>query len=94
MRILNRQLVDEFKKKHSKSRSSLDNWINTVSAANWASNIDVVATYRKAEEIDGIWIFNISDGVRLAATVTFEVKTVVVESLMSHAEYERGKWKK
>jgi mRNA-degrading endonuclease HigB of HigAB toxin-antitoxin module len=54
----------------------------------------VVATYRKAEEIDGIWIFNISDGVRLAATVTFEVKTVVVESLMSHAEYERGKWKK
>jgi mRNA interferase HigB len=90
MRILNRPLIESFKKDHAQTRKALDNWIETTEAAQWDDLEDVKQTFNSVDYVPPNYVFNVGgNSTRLWATINFKAKLVVVNEVETHAEYSK-----
>lgn len=96
MRILGKDKLTSFKKKHPQSRGPLDAWHAEAKDAEWRQWADIKARYPSADLISGTSaghrvVFNIKgNDYRLAVQVYFNQGMVVIERIGTHAEY--SKW--
>jgi mRNA interferase HigB len=94
VRILNRQKIDEASKTNSEWAASLRSWFRIASGAEWENFLDVRKTIRTADRVGSCLVFNIAQNrARLIAHVNFNAQTLIVLRVLSHAEYDRGRWK-
>jgi mRNA interferase HigB len=94
VRIVGREKIAEFQIKYSDSIAPLDRWMGIVEAAAWKTTADVRATFLNADFVGGKVVFNIGGNkYRLISTTSFEVQIVSVEAVLTHKEYDKGKWK-
>ena len=94
MRIAGREKIDAFQKKYSDSAAPLGRWIRIVEAAQWKNTADVRASFSNADFVGGKVVFNTGGNkYRLISTISFEVQIVSVDAVLTHKEYEKGKWK-
>ena len=57
--------------------------------------MELQKTFRDAENVLGQVVFNIGGNkYRLIAAVTYQAGTVQIEDVLTHAEYDKGRWKK
>jgi len=90
MRLVNRPLIEEFKKKHASARAALDNWVDVVEGAHWKNLEDVKQTFNSVDYVAPGYVFNVGgNNTRLFATITFEIELVAVSSVETHAEYSK-----
>ena len=92
MRVLGRDKLEEFKRKHSVARGPLNAWEAEVRAAQWRKWADVKAAFPSASWLEkGRIVFDIKGNhFRLVALVHFRLGQVLVERVGTHSEY--GKW--
>ena len=51
------------------------------------------ATFASVDKVGNLYVFNIGGNkYRLIASVAFVVRTVWVKAVLTHAEYDKGKW--
>lgn len=56
---------------------------------------DLRRTFNSVDVVDGFYVFNIGgNNVRLVAAVHFNTGRVYVRHILTHAEYDKGGWKK
>lgn len=56
---------------------------------------DLRATFASADYVDGLTVFNIGGNkVRLIAAVHYNRHKVFIRAVRTHAEYDRGDWKR
>jgi len=93
--ILNTGLVATFVRKHPEAKSAFNGWHRRINQADWKNPAEVTERLRSADLIDGIWIFNVDGNkYRLAASINFNTKQILIKSVMTHSEYDRKSWKK
>ncbi len=74
--------------------SQVEQWYATVKKANWQSLEDVRLIYRDAEAVGNFTIFNIKgNAYRLIVGIDYETRTIFYKYLLTHAEYDKDKWK-
>jgi len=94
MRVLSKPAFKKFWGRHSKAKSPLEEWWRTVSTADWASHAELKATYISADIYNDCYIFNIGgNNYRLIARVNFKWRMLYVRAIMTHREYDEGRWK-
>ena len=94
MRILSKPALKEFWSKHPRAKSPLEDWWKTVFKADWASHAELKSTYLSADIYKDCYVFNIAgNNFRLIAKVNFMWRMVYVRSIMTHKEYDEGRWK-
>ncbi len=95
MRIILQKAFSRFQTLHPDSRTALDRWVRIAGNAEWTSFDDVRATLgRKVDRYKQFFIFDIGGTkYRLIAVVNFKTDLVTVRHVLTHAEYDRGKWK-
>lgn len=94
VRTLNRQKIDEAGKTNSAWAASLRSWFRIARSAEWQNFLYVRKTIRTADRVGSCLVFNIAQNrARLIAHVNFRTQTVIVLYVLSHAEYDRGRWK-
>jgi len=87
--------IERFKKKHPSSRSALIAWVRIVESASWKNLNDLHADFPSADLVGACTVFNIGGNkYRLTAYVSHRLQVVEVNRVMTHAEYNREKWKK
>lgn len=93
MRLVGRQLLDDFAMRHAEIRSPLNAWICEVEEAQWKGSADVKARYPTASFLsDNRVIFNIKGNkFRVETKLNYDVKVVLATRIGTHAEY--SKWK-
>ncbi len=93
MRILNLNIIDKFKKKHSTSKSPLDSWVDICKKDTFNNLIELQATFPGADHISPHFIVFIIGGnnYRLLVIVEFKIKTFIVKWVGTHGEYTKGK---
>ena len=95
MRVISIKRLREFWRRHADAEEPLRNWYKTVSGAEWKSLQDARATYPYADGVqtaDGqtLTVFNISGNkYRLVVKVEYELKTVYIRFIGSHADYDK-----
>ena len=71
------------------------NWYRITRRADWNSLADVRADFGHADVVGRRTVFNIhGNSYRLVARVNYESKRVFVLHVLSHAEYDKGDWRK
>jgi mRNA interferase HigB len=84
----------QFGKKHATARSPLGNWIQVVEAVEWMNPAHMKMTFRTADVVGSQTIFNIGGNkYRLIALVNYRLGIVLVQHVLTHAEYDREDWK-
>jgi len=95
MIIASYEIIAKFKKKHADSRSALDAWYTLAQKSNWKNFEELKGTFSSAEVFKECTIFDIGGNkYRLIAGVDYEAQVVRVKQVLTHAEYNRDKWKK
>jgi mRNA interferase HigB len=92
--ILNREVIEQAKKKHSTWKGSLNSWEKIVGGSVWSHFADVRRTLKNADGVGDCVVFNIAhNDARLIAVVNYEFQTVTVLAVLSHKEYDKDGWK-
>lgn len=94
MLIANNEAIEKFAKKHAQARSRLNTWRDATLKATWKNFDDVKKTFRAADLYGDCVIFDIGgNNYRLIAKIDYELEQVSIKAVMTHAEYDREKWK-
>lgn len=95
MRVINTENLVEFSKIHPDAEVSLDAWRQIAEQAEWRHIMDVKEVYPHADFVEGYTVFNIGGNkYRLITKITYKVKTIYIKQVLTHTEYDEGKWKK
>jgi mRNA interferase HigB len=99
MRLIGQDVVSKAIRKHSDARKWLEAWAATVEEASWESLEDVRADYPSADGVKlrtriVVTVFNVKGNeYRLLTNINFARQVVVVLELLTHAEYDKDRWK-
>lgn len=79
---------------HSDSAASLGAWVQNIESNAFKNPVGLKKTFGSADYVKPFWVFNISGNkYRLIALVDFGLDLVSVEHVLTHAEYDKGKWR-
>jgi len=94
MRIISYGKIREFYELHPESQVSLDAWYDITADADWKTFADVRGTFRSADVYVACTIFDVGNNkYRLIAWVNYKTHKVFIRSVLTHAEYNKDKWK-
>ncbi len=95
MHVIARPILAEFWAKHPDAASALEAWYRIVKTETFADFNDLRATFRSADYVDGLTIFNIGGNkYRLIASIHYNRCKVYIRAVLTHDEYDRGAWKR
>jgi len=94
MRVISFKRIREFIAIHSDAGSSLTAWYKTAKKADWANLAEVKQIYPTADLVGRYTVFNISGNkYRLIGRIVYRSRTLFVVAVLSHKEYDLGRWK-
>jgi mRNA interferase HigB len=99
LHIISRKKLWEAGRKHRDAILPLDAWYRTANGATWRNPEEVRRTYAHAGGVPAgertYTVFNIAGNkYRLIAEVYHEDQAILLRHVLTHAEYDKGDWKK
>jgi mRNA interferase HigB len=93
MKLRNKQVIEEYIKKHADSKTAFNKWIASVEDANWTQHNDINAEFPSADYVGkGRYVFNIKGNkYRTITIVAFIANLVSIQFVGTHAEYDKIK---
>ena len=99
MRVISLKPLREFWQQHPDAETPLRQWYKTATTAEWRSLQDTRKAYPHADAVreqsgGTLTVFNIGGNkYRLIARIRYDYQLVNVRCVLTHAEYDRGRWK-
>ena len=94
MHIITRKRLNEFAGKHPATTSGLTHWYRALKRNNPANFAELRRILPHADQVDGLTVFNIGGNkARLVAAIHYNRRKVYIRAVLTHSEYDTGKWK-
>jgi mRNA interferase HigB len=94
VRIISKAAITEFSKTHKDALEPLLYWHSITKRAAWRHLADVRADFPHADAVGVFTVFNISGNkYRLVSVIKYRWQIVYIRHILTHAEYDKGKWK-
>lgn len=94
MHVITRKRLNEFAKAHPETKTALVKWYQLVKKTNFSSFAELRAIFSSADQVGKLTVFNIGGNkVRLVAAIHYNRKKVYIRAVLTHEEYDKGKWK-
>ncbi len=94
MNVISYKRIREFSSIHRDAEASLRAWYRTAKRSNWGNLAEVKLVYPSADQVDRYTVFNIrGNRYRLIARIVYRSRTVFIVAVLTHEEYDLGKWK-
>ena len=95
MHVISRKALVEFWTIHPDSKDSLARWHRIVERSTFSDYASLRQTFQSADVVGQYTVFNIGGNkYRLIASIHFDRGKVYVRHVLTHQEYDLGKWKK
>jgi mRNA interferase HigB len=92
--IITRKRLNEYAEKHPTALSGLAHWYRTLKQKNYGSFVELRRDFPHADQVGGLTVFNIGGNkARLIAAVHYNRRKVYIRAVLTHAEYDAGRWK-
>ncbi len=90
MKVIGTDKISRFIKRNEGARRALSDWLIKAKAANWKTAADIKATFCSVDHVDAYHVFDIvHNRFRLVALVVIQNGVVIIDRIMTHAEYNR-----
>ncbi len=99
MRVISLKTLRDFWVRYPDAEQPLRHWYKTARHATWGSLQDVRRDYPHADGVrtrqgETLTVFNIGGNkYRLIARIRYDFRLVNVRDVLTHEEYDEGKWK-
>ncbi len=94
MHIITRKRLNEFAEKYPSAKSSLQHWYKLMKKRRFDSFNHLREIFPSADQVGKLTVFNISGNkARLIAAIHYNRQKVYIRSVLTHEEYNEGKWK-
>lgn len=94
MNVISFKRIRDFIAVHKDAGRPLTAWYTVVKRASWQNLAELKQVYPSADLVGRHVVFNIKGNkYRLVARVVFRSQTVFIVAVMTHKEYDLGKWK-
>lgn len=94
MHIITRKRLNDFAKKYPSAKSSLQRWYKLMKKGKFDSFVQLRQTFPDADQVGKLTVFNIGGNkVRLVAAAHYNRQKIYIRDILTHEEYNEGKWK-
>ena len=94
MHVITRKRLNEFAAKHPTATGGLVHWYRVLKQNNPANFAELRRLFPHADQVGGLTVFNLGGNkARLIAAIHYNRRKVYIRAVLTHAEYDRGKWK-
>ena len=94
MHIITRKRLNEFAAIHPDVKPGLQHWYRTMKAGRFSSFADLRATFPNADQVGRLTVFNLGGNkARLIAALHYNRQRVYIRAVLTHRDYDEGKWK-
>lgn len=94
MHVISFKRIKEFSSRYPDSDRSLRAWFAIAKKSHWQKFAELKETYSSADLVGRYTVFNIrGTKYRLIARIVYRSQTVFVVAILTHEEYDLGKWK-
>jgi len=94
MHIISRKALRTFWTEHPDSQSALSRWAKIIESNQFESFAALRRTFPSADQVGDLIVFNIGGNkYRLIASIHFNRGKLFVRHVLTHKEYDKGKWK-
>ncbi len=94
MHIITRKRINEFAEKYPDTKSALQHWYKQAKSGEFKSFAELRKIFGSADQVGKLTVFNIGGNkVRLIAAVHYNRKVIYIRAVLTHQQYDDGKWK-
>lgn len=94
MHVITRKRLNEFAENYPETETALAQWYRLVKRNDFSNFAELRATFPSADRVGKLTVFNIGGNkVRLIAAIHYNRKKVYIRAVLTHAEYDEGRWK-
>ncbi len=94
MHVITRKRLNEFALKHPDTRTALANWYQLIKRTDFASFIELRRVFQSADQVGRFTVFDVGGNkVRLITAIHYNRKSVYIRAVLTHSEYDEGRWK-
>lgn len=91
--ITNRRLLD-FSASHKDSLEPLQSWRKLMEFGVFKNFAEIKQVFRSADKVGDLYVFNIcGNKYRLITFLQFERQLCYIKAVLTHNEYDKGRWK-
>jgi mRNA interferase HigB len=95
VRVISHKAIRDFVQMHPDSKMALNSWHALAKQASWKNLPEIKGDFPSADLVGRRTVFNIKGNTyRLIARVNHKSKKVYILYILTHAEYDKGDWKK
>jgi mRNA interferase HigB len=95
MHVISQTALEEFWNVHSEAQAPLRVWYKRVEKTNFTNLVELQQVFPSADLVGNFITFNIGGNkYRLIAYVDFEFQKVFIRHVLTHAEYDKEKWRR
>ena len=92
--VITRKRLNEFAEKHPDAKSALVRWYALMRTTRFSSFVHLRELFPQADQVGRFTVFNIGGNkVRLIAAVHYNRNKIYIRHVLTHQEYDTGKWK-
>ena len=95
MHVISRKALREFWEKYPDSKAPFSRWFKIMEKQDFGNFSELRAIFPGADKVGDLIVFNIGGNkYRLIASIHFNRGKVYIRHVLTHAEYDKGGWKK
>jgi mRNA interferase HigB len=93
--VISKRVLFEKVAKHADAKSAVQVWLDIATEAEWANLEDVRKSFPATDMVGQLAIFNVrGNKYRLIVRMVFRYQRIYVKEFLTHAQYDKGDWKK
>ena len=93
MHVISLKMIKNFIAMHPEAKAPLLAIYNILAASDFETNDELRSTFPQVDYVKPFHVFNVGRAYRLMVAIHFNRRKVYVRHIMTHREYDRGKWK-
>jgi mRNA interferase HigB len=99
VRVISEKALKEFGQKHAQASAPLSSWYKLIRTGTFKNLAELKRTFASAELVKAngrdFHVFNVAgNNYRLIAAIHFNRQKLFVRHILTHADYDKGDWKK
>ena len=95
MHIITKKRIIEAKRKYLNCASALDGWYKIIENNTFSNFADLKKVFNNIDKVKDLYVFNIGGNkLRLIASIHFNRQKFYIRHVLTHKEYDQGKWRK